>query len=53
MALQVEHAFVTQGAAEMRCGHALNITSDEWSFLKITAIRVGTLSNGPLELMSP
>lgn len=53
MALQVEHAFVTQGAAEMRCGHALNITSDEWSFLKITAIRVGTLSNGPLELVSP
>jgi hypothetical protein len=50
IALEVVHEFGGQGAAEMRCGHALNITSVEWSFLKITAIRVTNLSNGPLTL---
>jgi hypothetical protein len=51
MALQVVHEFGEPGAAEMRCGHAVALTSGEWSFLKITAIRVGTLTNGPLTLI--
>jgi hypothetical protein len=53
IALEVVHEFGGKGATEMRCGHALNITSVEWSFLKITAVRVATLTNGPLELVSP
>jgi hypothetical protein len=37
----------------MRCGHALALTADQWSFLKFTAIRAADLTNGPLELVSP
>jgi hypothetical protein len=35
----------------MRCGHALDITSVDWSFLTITAVQVATLTNGPLTLV--
>jgi hypothetical protein len=53
LTLEVVHQFGGEGVAEMRCGHALALTADQWSFLKITAIRAAALTNGPLELVSP
>jgi hypothetical protein len=53
LTLEVVHEFGGQGVAEMRCGHGLALTADQWSFLKITATRVANLTNGPLELVSP
>jgi hypothetical protein len=48
LALQAVHEFAEPGAAVVSCG-AIN-GEGEWNFLKITASRVSSLSNGPLTL---
>ena len=53
LTLEVVHEFGGEGVAEMRCGHALALTADQWSLLKIVATRVRSLSNVPLEPVSP
>jgi hypothetical protein len=50
LTLQVVHEFTEPGDASVSCG---SFFAGRWSFLKITATRVATLSNGPLELVSP
>jgi hypothetical protein len=50
LTLQVVHEFAEPGDVSVRCG---SFFAGRWSFLKITATRVATLSNGPLELVSP
>jgi hypothetical protein len=51
VALMVVHQFDTPGVAEMRCGHLAGVEQGQWRFLKITAIRVATASNGLLTLL--
>jgi len=48
LTLQVVHEFSAPGDAVVSCGAFF---ASRWSFLKITAIRVGALSNGPLTLL--
>jgi hypothetical protein len=47
MSLNVVHDFAEAGAAVLSC---TTPTGGEWRFLKITAIRVASLSNSPLTL---
>jgi hypothetical protein len=51
-ALQVVHEFADAGDAVVSCS-ALTAgpTAARWSFLKVTAMRVATLSNGPFTLI--
>lgn len=48
LTLQVVHEFTAPGDAVVSCGAFF---ASRWSFLKITAVRVATLSNGPLTLL--
>jgi hypothetical protein len=50
LALTVVHEFTAPGAAKVACGETFGLT-DDWNFLKITAIRVANLANGPLTLL--
>lgn len=50
LALNVVHEFIAPGVARIDCGELFGL-ADEWSFLKITAIRVANLTNGPLTLI--
>jgi hypothetical protein len=50
VALNVVHEFAEPGAAVVSCKGTNNPGSAGWRFLKITAIRVEGLSNGPLGL---
>jgi hypothetical protein len=44
------HEFTEPGAAILSCRGTQTLGPSGWHFLKITAIRVGSLSNGPLSL---
>jgi hypothetical protein len=50
--LNLVHEFAEAGAAVVSCGSSAGGPgSGDWSFLKITAIRVASLTNGPLLLI--
>jgi hypothetical protein len=51
LALTVVHEFTGPGTAQVGCGHFDSDLQVWWGFLKITAIRVADLSNGPLTLL--
>jgi hypothetical protein len=50
LALEVVHRFAEPGAAILSCKATQTLGPAGWHFLKITAIRVASLSNGPLSL---